>query len=85
MDPQNIGIWKILVVVSTLVFLISLLSLPNLYENISGDSIPNRPQKEPPIVYRWDLAVTIIIIAIISIIVGIYSLKKLRLNQRALI
>ena len=85
MDPQEVKIWKILLVVSTLVFFISLISLPNLYENISGDSIPNRPQKEPPIVYRWDLALTRIIIAIISLIVGIYSLKKLRLNQRALI
>ena len=80
MDPQSIDIWKILLVASTLVFLYSLNSLPHLYENISGDSIPNRPQGEPPIIYRWDLAVSRIVIAIISITVSVYSLKKIRLN-----
>ena len=80
MGPPNIGIWKILLVVSVLFFIFSLMSLPYLYENISGDNIPNRPQGEPPIVYQWDVAISRIVIALISMIVGVYSLKKIRSN-----
>ena len=80
MSVPSFRIWKMLLVASIRVSLFSLLSLPNLYENISGDNIPNRPQGEPPIVYQWDLAVSRIIIAAISITVGVYSLNKIRLR-----
>ena len=80
MESNISGLWKYLLVFSILVFVVNLISLPNLVENISGDSIPNRPQGGPPIVYRWDLAVTRIIIAVFSIMVGLFSLKKIRIN-----
>ena len=70
--------WKILLGVCVLVFVFSLSSLPSLYENISGDSIPNRPQKEPPIEYQWNVAISRIIIALMSVGVGVYSLNKIR-------
>ena len=72
--------WKILLWVSVLILVFSLVSLPSLYENISGDSVPNRPQKEPPIEYQWDTEISRIIVAIISIAVSIYSLNKIRSN-----
>jgi len=78
MGQQNYGIWGTLLVLSMLVFLYSFASLPNLYENISGDNIPNRPQGEPPIVYRWDLATIRIISAAVSFAVGAYSFKRIR-------
>lgn len=78
MNSQNRLLWKIMLVISTLVLVFSLISLPGLYENISGDNIPNRPQKEPPIEFRWDLAISRIIIAFISMIVGAYSLRKIQ-------
>lgn len=78
MDPKNVGVWKTLFVLSTLIILFILGSLPSLYENISGDGIPNRPQGEPPIVYRWDLATQRIILAFVSMTVGAISLRKIR-------
>ena len=72
--------WNILLWVSVLILVFSLVSLPSLYENISGDSVPNRPQKEPPIEYQWDTAILRIIVAIISMAVSIYSLNKKRSN-----
>ena len=72
--------WNILLWVSVLILVFSLVSLPSLYENISGDSVPNRPQKEPPIEYQWDIAILRIIVAIISMVVSIYSLNKIRSN-----
>ena len=63
MDKPSSRIWKILLVLSALFTTLSLSSLPGLYENISGDSIPNRPQREPPIEYRWDVALSRIFIA----------------------
>ena len=72
--------WNILLWVSVLILVFSLVSLPSLYENISGDSVPNRPQKEPPIEYQWDTAILRIIVAIISMVVSIYSLNKIRSN-----
>lgn len=77
MESRDNKLWKLLLVLSVFVTLLSLSSLPGLYENISGDSIPNRPQREPPIEYRWDTAVSRIIIAIISITVAGYSFRKI--------
>jgi hypothetical protein len=73
------GYWKLVLGVSVIVLLYSLISLPTLYENISGDSIPNRPQKEPPIEYQWDAAYLRIGVAIISLAVSIYSFNKIRI------
>jgi hypothetical protein len=77
MDQPDSRIWQILLVVCALVTVLSLSSLPGLNENVSGDGIPNRPQKEPPIEYRWDIAISRIIIVVVSFTVGIYSLRKM--------
>jgi len=70
--------WKIILGVSILITVLSLISLPTLYENISGDSIPNRPQREPPIEYQWDAALSRILIALFSLAISIYSYNKIR-------
>jgi len=72
------GYWKIILGVSTIVTILSILSLPSLYENISGDNIPNRPQKEPPIEYQWDTAISRILIALLSSAISIYAYNKIR-------
>ena len=78
MSYHNVGFWRLLFIISLVIAVISLFSLTRLYENISGDSIPNRPQKEPPIVYRWDLAIIRIIVSGISFFIASYSFKKIR-------
>ena len=78
MDATGVRMWKILLLVSILVTVVSTLSLPSLYQNISGDSVPNRPQKEPPIEYQWDQAILRITLAMVSVLIGMYSLKKIR-------
>ena len=78
MGQHSYRIWGALLVLSVLVFLYSLASMPYLYENISGDNIPNRPQGEPPVVYRWDLAMIRIVSAAFSFTVGTYSFKNIR-------
>ena len=78
MGQHSYRIWGALLVLSVLVFLYSLASMPYLYENISGDNIPNRPQGEPPVVYRWDLAMIRIVSAAFSFKVGTYSFKNIR-------
>ena len=79
MSVSNTNTWKILLSVCILVIILSLISLPNLYLNISGDSVPNRPQKEPPVVYQWDQALARVILVIVSLLVGVYSWNKIRL------
>ena len=74
--------WKIILVVSIIITIVSLASLPYLYENISGDNIPNRPQGEPPIEYQWDTAISRILIALMSLGIGVYSYKQVRNNNR---
>lgn len=81
MDQPDSRIWQILLVVCALVIVLSLSSLPGLYENVSGDGIPNRPQKEPPNKYRWDIALSRIFIAVVSLTVGIYSFRKMRARE----
>ncbi len=51
MEQNNIRIWKIVYAVCLLITLASLISIPYLYEDISGDSVPNRPKRSPPIVF----------------------------------
>ncbi len=69
---------KIILVVSVLITVLSLTSLPTLYEDISGDGIPNNSPKEPPIEYQWDIAISRIVIAIISLATSIYSYNQIR-------
>ena len=47
MNTQNKNIWKLGLVIALTVALLSLFSLATLQERISGDGVPNRPQKEP--------------------------------------
>ena len=70
--------WKIILGVSILIAVLSLISLPTLYEDISGDGIPNNSPKEPPIEYQWDIAISRIVIAAISLAVSIYSYNQIR-------
>jgi len=70
--------WKIILGLGIIITVLSLVSIPTLYENISGDNIPNRPQKEPPIEYQWDTAITRILIAVISSAISIYAYNKIR-------
>ena len=74
--------WKIILIVTIIITIVSLASLPYLYENISGNNIPNRPQGEPPIEYQWDTAISRILIALMSLGIGVYSYKQVRNNNR---
>lgn len=78
MDSIPAQYWKIILVVSILITMLSLISLPTLYENVSGDSVPNISQKGPPIEYQWDTAVSRILIAIIFLAVSLYSYNKVK-------
>ena len=70
--------WKILLVSSLSVVILGLYAFSNLsYLNISGDGVPNRPQKEPPIEYPQDQAVQLIAIVVLSAIVTVYSTVKI--------
>ena len=62
-----------LVVSSILVVALGLYTLNNLDVNISGDGIPNRLQREPPVEYPWDQAVPIILVMVLSAITVVYS------------
>ena len=69
--------WKVLFVSSLCVAIIGLYNLNNLnYVNISGDGIPNLPQKEPPIEYPWNQAIQYMIIVAVSVSMAIFSLYK---------
>ena len=70
--------WKLLLVSSLLVVIFGLYAFDNLnYVNISGDGVPNRPQKEPPIEYPWDQAFQIIVVVVLSAIVTVYSMARI--------
>lgn len=63
---------------SLLVVILGLYAFSNLnYLNISGDGVPNRPQKEPPIEYPWDQAVQIIAVVVLSAVTTVYSMAKI--------
>lgn len=70
--------WRIILGIGILITVISLISLPTLYEDISGDSVPNVSQKGPPIEYQWDVAVSRIVIAGVSLALSIYSYNQIR-------
>ena len=81
MDNIPTKFWILILIVGILFSVLNLLSLATLYENISGDSIPNRPQKQPPIEYQWDVAITRIVLAILSLGISIYSFQKIQSNR----
>jgi hypothetical protein len=78
MESDNF--WKILLGVSVLVLVYSLASFPQVYTNISGDGIPNRPQKELLIENQWDAVFQKIILIALSIGVGLYSFNQIRIR-----
>ncbi|MFX0202588.1 MAG: hypothetical protein ACFFCW_41320 [Candidatus Hodarchaeota archaeon] len=69
-------LWKLLLVSSLLVVALGFHAFINLDTNISGDGIPNRPQKEPPIEYPWNQAAQFIFIMVLSITTAVYSGSK---------
>jgi len=81
MNTNGINIWKLVLVIAIAVTLLNIFSLSTLQENISGDGVPNRPQREPPIEYPWDQAARIAITAAISFMTAIYSWRKINSNQ----
>ena len=70
--------WKIILGVSILIAVLSLISLPALYKDISGDGIQNNSPKGSLIEYQWDIAISRIVIAAISLAVSLYSYNKIR-------
>ena len=74
--------WKIIQIVSIIITIVSIASLPYLYENISGDSIPNNSPQGPPIEYQWDTAISRVFIALMSLGIGVYSYKQVRKHNR---
>ncbi len=75
MNPNTF--WKLLLISSILIGVLGVFALGNLDINISGDGIPNRPQKEPPSEYPWDKAVQVIAVVALSAIAAIYSGLKI--------
>ena len=43
--------WKVIQSICILVLLVSIVTFPTPSQNVSGDGIPNRPEREPPIEY----------------------------------
>ena len=72
------GYWKVILGVSILIAVLSLISLPTLYKDLSGDGIQNNSPKGSLIEYQWDIAISRIVIAVISLAVSIYSYNKIR-------
>ena len=73
-------LWKILLGVSILVLVYSLASFPQVYTKISGDGIPNRPQKELLIENQWAAVIQKIVLIVLSIGVGLYSFNQVKIR-----
>jgi formate hydrogenlyase subunit 3/multisubunit Na+/H+ antiporter MnhD subunit len=69
--------WKVILGVSILITVLCLISLPTLYEDISGDGVQNLSPQGPPIEYQWDATISRIVIAIIFLAVSIYSYNQI--------
>ena len=78
MSSASSGYWRPILAASIIITIVSIASLPYLYENISGDGVPNNSPKGSLIEYQWDIAVYRIVIAVISLAAGIYSYNKIR-------
>ena len=70
--------WKVIQSISILVLLVSILTFPTPSQNVSGDGIPNRPQREPPIEYQWDAVIQRIGLIVITAGMAIYSNTQTR-------
>ena len=75
--PQNITLWRILLLTSLVVTIISLVSLVYLQVNISGDGVPNVSQHGPPIEYPWGQAMNVLFITILSTGIAVYSWRRI--------
>jgi hypothetical protein len=78
MRPIDNRFWKVLLFASVCFMVLGLFSLTGLSKDISGDSIPNRPQHGPPIEYNWNMAVPILILTVLSIVVAVFSWNQLQ-------
>jgi hypothetical protein len=81
MNFQKNRFWIILLIISISLTIYSLFSMTSLREDISGDGIPNRPQKGPPIEFSWGQAIQSIIIAIVSISISVISWKQIKTSM----
>ena len=70
--------WNIVLGISIIVFVVSIATFPSLSENISGDGVPNRPQREPPIEYQWDSVIQRIVVIVLSVVAAFFSYNKIR-------
>ncbi|MDQ1281309.1 MAG: hypothetical protein QG670_2574 [Thermoproteota archaeon] len=69
-------LWKILLISSILVVIIGLYTFNNLDLSISGDGIPNSPQKVPSTDYPWRQVLSIIVVVGTAAVVAFYSFYK---------
>jgi len=67
------SVWKILLVAGLVMSSLGVYRLVNLDVDISGDGIPNRPQREPPVEYPWDEAIQIAVVVVLSVALALYS------------
>ena len=71
------SVWKILLVAGLLVSALGVYRLVNLDVDISGDGVPNRPQREPPVEYPWDEAIQIAVVVVLSVALALYSWSRI--------
>jgi hypothetical protein len=71
------SVWKLLLVTGLLMSAVGLYRLVNLDVDISGDGIPNRPQREPPVEYPWDEAIRIGVMVVLSVALALYSWSRI--------
>ena len=76
-SARNPTLWRILLLFSLAVAIISIISLVYLQVNISGDGVPNRPQGGPPIEYPWSQASAIILVMVLSAATAGYSWRRI--------
>lgn len=74
--------FKLLLILSLLVALVSLGSLPYLKVDLSGDGVPNVSQQGPPVEYPWDQAIIRILVAVLSLGVAVYSWRMINAAVR---
>lgn len=68
--------WNVVLGISIILVIVSIATFPPLYHNISGDGVPNRTQREPPIIYQWDSVIQRIIMAVLFAGIAVYSYNQ---------
>jgi hypothetical protein len=71
--------WKIILILSITLTIISLIAFANLQINIIGDGIPNRTQGWIPPEYPWMKAILSAITTIFFVGTAVYSLRRIKL------